>query len=381
MEGSSQAAVTPDGVRDGDPAVLSALVARRGPAVLAFCEAVCEPRQAPQAAAEAFARFRALVATVGDTTGMDPEVYLLGATRHAAASMARPPAEDRGMLRVLGRGATPETTAAVPMLLAARADDMLGPEDLERLSRLLERSAGSREVEAAFRRAERGYRSPPERPVSPETVALIVTAMQAAAPVAPQHAVTPAAAADADPYPDPDAVAVQIDEDVEAALIGGAEIVLPEPETEPVPEPGPVPEAEAEPAPAPTPIPGPEPELEPVVAQDLVPADDEPDPEPEPEPEPEDALPEDATAVLPAVTAAAGPRRLPRPGLPHGGGLRLPRPGRGTDVETNADHGPVYRLVLPTAAVVIAILVMLAIAGVFGGDDPTPAGLLLAPPR
>ncbi len=393
MDGSLQAAVTPDGVRDGDPAVLAALVARRGPAVLAFCEAVCAPQRAAPAAAEAFARFRALVTTVDDTTGLDPEVFLLGATRHAAASMARPPADDRGVLRVLGRGANPETTATVPALLAARADDMLGTDDLERLSRLLERSAGCREVEAAFRRAERNYRRPPERPIAPATVDLIVSAMQAAAPLAPGFARVPGPsepepvrepappAEPAEEPPRPPAVdrttahgpaAPAADDEIRAELIGEAQVVLPEPAQvpPPQPEPGPVP-ADAQPP-------------------DTVAPDDEPDDEPEEDPfdeEPavgegvavrtQDASAQD-TAVLPALT----PRRrrgLPRPRLPHGGGLSLPRPARGTDPVSLAgpDHSTVFRLVLPAAAIVIAVLVMLAIAGVFGGDTSVPTGTLL----
>lgn len=191
MDGSPQAAVTPEGVRDGDPAVLAALVARRGPAVLAFCDAVCDQQDVSDAVAEAFARFRALVAALGDIGDADPDAYLLGATRHAAAAMARVPSDGRGVLRVLGRGAGPETYAAVPGLLAARADSMLGAEDLERLSRLLEKSAACREVEAAFRRAERNYRSPPARPLSIDRTRLVIAAMQAAAPVAPEYADLP----------------------------------------------------------------------------------------------------------------------------------------------------------------------------------------------
>jgi hypothetical protein len=37
------------------------------------------------------------------------------------------------------------------------------------------------------------------------------------------------------------------------------------------------------------------------------------------------------------------------------------------------DHGPMYRLVLPGAAVVLAVVIILAIAGVFGGGGPAPS--------
>ncbi|MBI5104987.1 MAG: hypothetical protein HZB46_08395, partial [Solirubrobacterales bacterium] len=63
--------VTPTGVRDGEPAALAGLVARRGPAVLAFCREVCGPDHAPLAAAEAFARFRAAVHDAGDAGALD----------------------------------------------------------------------------------------------------------------------------------------------------------------------------------------------------------------------------------------------------------------------------------------------------------------------
>ncbi len=384
MEGSSQAAVTPQGVRDGDPVVLAALIARRGPAVLAFCEAVCAPEVAPRAAAEAFARFRALVVTVDDTGGVDPEQFLLGATRHAAASLARVPTDDRGVLRVLGRGTSPETYASVPALLAARADSMLGAEDLERLSRLLERSPGCRDVEAAFRRAERGYRSPPERPVAVEVVDLVIAAMQAAAPVADALVVAATepptgSAIEAEPTSaradGPDTTAPDA---VETAALADHEIVLPddEPDEEPPDEPAPfLPDA--------------------VSVSAAVSADDAASPpaaEPEGMPEPEPAWeidPDIVPAFAPEPSAGRRRPRLPRPRLPHGGGLPLPRRGSPSPDEAGVsgtvDHGPVYRLVLPAIAVVVAVLVMLAIAGVFGGDDPAPATIItpaarVAPP-
>ena len=55
------AAVTPEGVRAGDPAALAALVERRGAGVLAYAREVSDPSVAPLAAAEALARFRAAV--------------------------------------------------------------------------------------------------------------------------------------------------------------------------------------------------------------------------------------------------------------------------------------------------------------------------------
>src|SRR6476619_1133869 len=90
MSGSAQG-VTPAGVRDGELAALQALTAARGSAVLAYCRAVCGEELAPRAAAEAFARFRAAVHAAEHVAGMDPDAILLGATRHAAASLAPAP--------------------------------------------------------------------------------------------------------------------------------------------------------------------------------------------------------------------------------------------------------------------------------------------------
>ncbi|MCW3013327.1 MAG: hypothetical protein JWO02_419, partial [Solirubrobacterales bacterium] len=372
MEGTPQTAVTPEGVRDGDPAVLAALIARRGPAVLAFCDAVCEPAVAPRAVAEAFARFRALVAAVDDAAGVDPEQFLLGATRHAAASMARSPTDDRGVLRVLGRGTSQETYAAVPALLAARADSMLGGEDLERLSRLLERSPGCREVEAAFRRAERGYRSPPDRPIAGTTVTLITAAMHAAAPIAADFAVP----VEPDEGPPPE----QADEPR-----AEAEIVLPDPE-QPTAVFQAVEVGEAADA-APAPHDGPQP---PEAVAEPVPFSFEDEHVEAGEDEAtHPSVPAVAPALMPladiGVPVAAPPprprRRLSTPRLPHGGGLHLPRRGHGgaadgSEPATAVDHGPVYQLLLPAVAIVIAVLVMLAIAGVFGGGDPAPAAIV-----
>ncbi len=378
-------AVTPEGVRGGDPAVLEALIARRGPAVLAFCEAVCEPSVAARAAAEAFARFRALVVAVPDADGVDPEQFLIGATRHAAAAMARPPSEDRGVLRSIGRATSPETSAAVPTLLAARADSMLGVEDLERLTRLLERSASCREVEGAFRRAEQGYRSPPSRELPPDSVALIVATMQAAAPVDPafERLEVPAgggpaaAVTTAEPEPEHAEPGDGNPDAPDAPLVDEAQPAAPEA----IP-------AHAEPEPEPLPVgPGEPGEPAPFVL------DDEGDPDDHDEHHADDLPPiplADQTLITRAD--AVDPVHAPPPKppsrlrgalrLPHGGGLHLPRrPGpRGkgdAHATTGADHGPVFQFLLPALAILIAILVMLAVAGVFGGGDAAPAVIVL----
>src|SRR5687768_8007389 len=90
MASGPTAAVTPQGVRDGDPVVLAALTERRGAAVLAYCEHVA-PGVAPAAAADAFARFRRDVVEARDPLALDPEAALLRATRLAAAARAPRP--------------------------------------------------------------------------------------------------------------------------------------------------------------------------------------------------------------------------------------------------------------------------------------------------
>ena len=82
------AAITPSGVRNGDPAALAGLCAVRGPSVLAYCRHVAGDNRAADAAADAFARFRAAVVETGDPSDLNPEALLINATRAAAAIAA-----------------------------------------------------------------------------------------------------------------------------------------------------------------------------------------------------------------------------------------------------------------------------------------------------
>jgi hypothetical protein len=175
-------AVTPEGVRAGDPVALAAFVERRAGAVLAYAREVCSPADAPLAAAEALARFRAAVYASGDAADLDPERLLLSATRHASAARARPPAEAGGARRILGRGHS-ETGQRMPSLIVARAENLLGDADLDRLSRHLERCPTCRATEAAFRRAERAYVATTHPPLDAATTALFLSALAEAAPI------------------------------------------------------------------------------------------------------------------------------------------------------------------------------------------------------
>ena len=230
MASSPQPAVTPTGIRDGDPAALAALVERRANAVLAYCEAVCPPAVAERAAAEAFARFRAAVAAAVAPRGLDPEELLLGATRHAAASLtAMPaPAPAAGRLRrAFARGDVPQDACAqLPGRLAERAEGHLSADDTALMTAHLTRHPACRALADAVDRAEAAYASPPSRTVPIGALTEIMLALTAAAPIT----AAPAAALELTRVPVADEVAPAPDaQAVEAAP-------EPEPETEPDPE-------------------------------------------------------------------------------------------------------------------------------------------------
>jgi hypothetical protein len=192
MEASSEKGVTPQGVRAGDPAALQALVDRRGPAVIAFCTQVCGPQAADRAAAEAFARFRAAVRDAQDLKSLQPEALLRGATRHAAASMARQPSGPPPHGKLRSRGT--ETCVHVPTMLAARANGALGPADLERIGRHLERCERCDALAEIFRRAELAYQDPPVDTLGTDTSSVLLEALRAV----PEHGHEPAPAPAAD---------------------------------------------------------------------------------------------------------------------------------------------------------------------------------------
>lgn len=311
--------VTPTGVRDGDPVALEALCARRGAAVLAFCEEVCEPEYAYRAAAEAFARFRAAVVVLDDLTGVDPDQLLLGATRHAAAALARSSPTGRPRLRGFGGRTRDEECNFIPEMLVARAGGTLGDSELELLETHLARCPGCRRVEEAFESAERAYRNPGDRPVPRAAARAIVAALASAAPVL-AHPPGPQEAQDI--------------QDEKASLEQTTEIdaLATEPELAFEPEPEPVFE--------------PEPAYE---------------PEPASEPEPEPDLPEIPATVGHTEPAEALTTALPRERRRH--------------VHWHVPHVEPDRMRdvgLPTAVVVIALLAAMAVAGVFGGAEPAP---------
>jgi hypothetical protein len=180
------AAVTPSGVRDGDPPTLAALAERRGRAVLAYCERVCAPGEAVAAASDALARFRRSVADANDPLSLDPEQALLRATRYAAAAHAPAVGEPAPRHGLLGRRGG--ACAIVPELLAARASGDLTDGDRTRLVRHLERCPACRPAEERFRTGELAYHEAPdiapEQPVTAQFMRALLEAMpnRAAAP-------------------------------------------------------------------------------------------------------------------------------------------------------------------------------------------------------
>lgn len=306
--------------------------------MLAFCLEVCDHDAAPRAAAEAFARFRAAVVVLDDLTGVDPDDLLLGATRHAAASLARTSPEPAPRLLGFGGRGRSEACAFVPDMLVARASGALGEADLERLTSHLERCAACREIEAAFARAEHAYREPADLVVPPDVAESIVAALTAAAPVvaapvAPETA--PPEPELEEPQPEPD-----IESELEAAETVELDAL----------------ELEAEPEAA----------VEPEVWEEA--AEEEAEEEVE---QPEAvALPEPATARHAAAAAAAA---APPPATP----TAIPRTRRRPHVHWPAhvphvDHGRLRGVILPGAVVCAALVCAMAIAGVFGGTEPAP---------
>src|SRR3954451_13604093 len=142
--GTPPAAITPQGIRDGDPAVLAALAARRGPAVMAFATEVCDEQFAVRATADAFARFRAAVASDEEAIKQHPDALLLRCARRAALDLA-PRGPD------LGCGPAAD-------LLAQRGERTIKPADATLLHRHLESCEHCRDLAERLDAADRAYR-------------------------------------------------------------------------------------------------------------------------------------------------------------------------------------------------------------------------------
>jgi hypothetical protein len=351
MEASSDKGVTPEGVRAGDRAALQGLVDRRGPAVIAFCTQVCGPQAAERAAAEAFARFRAAVRATPDLSAIDPETLLRGATRHAAASLARQPSGPPPHGKLRSRGT--QTCQHVPTMLAARANGALGEADLDRLARHLERCERCDALGEIFRRAELAYQDPPVDTLGTDTSSVLMDALAAV----PEHGhgIAPAPAGDVPAGEALDGAFGHLPElDDEVPLVQ---------EVPPLPA-EPAAEAEAE---ADAGVPG---EVIPLEVEHVAePATElhavDLAAEPLPDEAPAEALDEGATMEwdneLPPVAAVHEPDAAPADApLLTGGKARRsgPRP---------------LTILLPVLLVLALAAGAAALAGVFGSDDGAPA--------
>lgn len=319
MEEHRPAVVTPAGVRDGDPSALDGLIARRGPAVLAYCEHVCAPGSAVQAAAESFARFRVAVVDAEDLGQLDPEAALISATRNAAAVRTPPPEPAGGLAARLAGRRHSRACELMPALLLARVEGELSDADRQRLREHLARCAGCRASEERFRAAEAGYREASAADVPEDARQAIARALEGAAPVVamPQ--------ANGNGSLAPTAHSPQVEE---------PPAVIEEP---------------------------------PIVEQPLA-AD-----EPPPVEDPPQRLDEDAGEVAgapsdpePATTHTRMRSALAYAGRP---GASVPRRRRGE--EGARSHGPAWGVLLPGLVLVGALVVALAIAGVFSGGGHT----------
>ncbi len=386
-------AVTPSGVRDGDPAALAGLCERRGPAVLAYCRVVAGESGVGPAAAEAFAHFRAAVFAAEDPRSINPEALLMSVTRHAAARHVSVAADG--------------LCAEVPALLAARGDRSISLANLEFLEGHLATCWTCRAPVARYEAAERAYVDPGDTVMTPEEFVQIVSAMTAVAPIAADEP-----APEPEPVPEPQPVPEPVPE--------------PQPALAPVPEPEPEPAIEVAPLTAaaqnghghldpdpPAPV-GPQPLDQPTTeyraleAAELPPLPQAPPPlAPEPAafaPEAAAFAPEAAAPAHPepgsagALGAASGrgssrvkarpkARKGPRTGRGSTGAVALPRPQRGTPsadtTPRQAGRSPLRAsLVLPIILVACALVIALFVAGVFGADDPasTPSSATPPPP-
>jgi hypothetical protein len=415
-------------VRNGDPDALAGLCARRGPAVLAYCERVAGVDNASAAAADAFRRFRTAVIAATDLSNLNPEALLMSATRHAAAQFVPRPADSPDVLRFVARRPATGWCGDVPSLLAARADRTISTIDLARLGQHLDGCPACRAPEARFEAAERAYRDPPTTPLPLPATAAIMAALSAAGPVSPSVAASngagpaPAGAANG-ARPVPPSPPEPVSEEVHEA--NGDAIRTPPPPIEvptvrtPVAEVVPPPPVEPVAPPPPPPV------------QEIPPLPPAPALPPRPEPPatelhvtvPEPPAPSSFQAWTPDVDTATSEYRIPefvdlgergearsredrgrtRPALPALPSLSLsglrgrlpkrrkrpqtrrPRPGSSAVGSTVLQPVPGRRTrfdlatVLPLVLVLGAIVVGLAVAGVFGGGSGAESPASKAP--
>ncbi|MGI8803966.1 MAG: zf-HC2 domain-containing protein [Solirubrobacteraceae bacterium] len=397
---------------DGEPASLAALCDLRGPAVIAYCEAVCGREPSVEAAAAAFAGFRSTAVHATRPLALNPDALLLAKAREAAAERAEDPS---------GGFPRPDDPLCpqVPRLLAGAAEETLSPAERHHLRHHLARCVACRGAQNAQRQAERDYLYPPVRFLDPIARQAIIAALRHAAPVAGADGarngpVRIAAAPAADTPPE---VPVQRANAAAAMRPPGAAAPPTAPPTAP-------PAALAAPAAAapgtgldaPAPV-GPPPAAETVTpAAVTAPAAEPPPPAPvagppaatAPDPHPR-VVPRDTARPEPRTTRAAGERPSPsRPApavdaptgvipvdevavalgyaegrsreaaaVPAAGATPAQRAGAIERLSVRLPARlPGARVLAPAVVVVVALLIVLTVAGVFssGPTHPNAAG-------
>jgi hypothetical protein len=170
--------VSARGVLDGDAEALGGLCDSRGPSVVGYCARICGPERAVEAAAAAFAAFRAGAVRARDPLSIDPEVLLLGRTRAAAAQRAPKPAASLVFAEI--------PCSQIPVLLAERASGLISPADEDRLRQHLARCAACQALQGTQEEAERTYFHPTLDAVDPVSRLEIIDALRRAVPPAPE---------------------------------------------------------------------------------------------------------------------------------------------------------------------------------------------------
>jgi hypothetical protein len=147
--------ITQDKLRRGEPAALAALCARRGAAVLAYCEQVAGPERALAATCDAFAWFRVAACAPGELKARDAEALLRGMTRRAATAGEIQTAARRE------RGPRDERCAECERRLVYLVEDGVSEDERAQIEEHMAGCDACREALQRLKAAEHAYDHPP----------------------------------------------------------------------------------------------------------------------------------------------------------------------------------------------------------------------------
>jgi len=177
------------GVREGDASSLRTLAKRRGASVLAYCNHVCGPSTGPIAAAETFARTRAILRDDQNVDAIDPDQVLRRATRHTAACVAREPQGPPPSGAIPGRGTA--TCLDVAISLAAASDGKLDVDQRARLRAHIDACQRCQALAEITRRADSAYSEPVNDKIGSDLAERFVVAMDQVPDEGPRSAPPP----------------------------------------------------------------------------------------------------------------------------------------------------------------------------------------------